>query len=76
MLLKWIQAPGQTIKRWCIWWRESFARSAFFKTERGRFKPQIENATLPTSLLLCFEDAELSSLQRFLRFLTPLSKGR
>ena len=76
MLLKWIQAPGQTIKRWCIWWRESFAKSAFFKTERGRFKPQIENATLPTSLLLCFEAADLASrLRGLLRFLAPLSKG-
>ena len=52
-------------------------RAEFFNTERGRFKPQIENATLPTSLLLCFEDTEeLSSLQGFLRLLTPLSKGR
>jgi hypothetical protein len=76
MLLKWIQAPKQTIKRWCIWWRETFAKSAFFKTERGRFKPQIENATLPTSLLLCFEAADLSSrLRGLLRFLAPLSKG-
>ena len=74
-LLKWIQVPAQTIKRWRLWWRETFAESAFFKTARGQFKAQIEEATLPTSLLLCFEDADLSSLQRFLRFLTPL-KGR
>lgn len=76
VLLKWVQAPRQTIKRWCIWWRETFAESAFFKIARGRFKPSIEAATLPTSLLLCFEDAELSPLQRFLQFLTPLGKGR
>jgi len=78
MLLKWIQAPRQTIKRWCIWWRETFAKSAFFKTERGRFMPvTIEDTTLPASLLLCFEAADLSSrLRGLLRFLAPLSKGR
>jgi len=77
MLLKWIEAPRQTIKRWCIWWRESFAKSAFFKTERGRFMPvTIEDTTLPASLLLCFEAADLSSrLRGLLRFLAPLSKG-
>jgi hypothetical protein len=77
MLVEWIKVPRQTIERWCVWWQQSFATSAFFKTERGRFKPQIEEATLPASLLLCFEGAELSSrLQRLLCFLAPLSKGR
>ena len=77
VLRKWVQAPRQTIKRWCIWWRETFAKSAFFKTARGRFKPQIEEATLPTSLLLCFEAADLCSrLLGLLRLLAPLSSGR
>jgi len=40
-----IKVPGQTIARWCRWWQETFAKSAFFKTERGRFKPaEIEDA--------------------------------
>jgi len=77
VLLKWIQVPRQTIERWCIWWRQTFAQSAFFKTERGRLKPlKIEEMTLPASLLLCFEDADLSPLQGLLRFLAPLGKGR
>jgi hypothetical protein len=78
MLLKWIQVSSQTIERWCVWWQQTFAKSAFFKTERGRFEPlKIEEATLPASLLLCFDGADLSSrLQRLLCFLAPLSKGR
>jgi hypothetical protein len=71
-----IKVSRQTIERWCWWWQEAFAKSAFFKTERGRFKPQIDDATLPSSLLRCFEDADLSPLQALLRFLAPLSKGR
>jgi hypothetical protein len=78
MLINQIKVPRQTIERWCIWWQEAFAKSAFFKTERGRFKPlTIEDATLPACLLLCFEGTDLSSrLQRLLRFLAPLRKRR
>jgi hypothetical protein len=73
-----IKVSRQTIERWCIWWQEAFAKSAFFKTERGRFKPlTIEDAMLPTCLLLCFEGADLSSrLQGLLRFLAPVRKSR
>ncbi len=77
-LLKWIQAPGQTIKRWCLWWRETFAKSAFFEIERGRFAaPLIEVAALPASLLVRFAGEDLSSrLRNLLRFLAPLGTGR
>jgi len=69
-----IKVPRQTIERWCTWWQEDFATSAFFKVERGRFNPlQIEAAILPTCLLSCFEGADLSSqLLGLLRFLAPL----
>jgi hypothetical protein len=76
MLLKWLRVPGQTIARWCAWWQQTFAKAAFFKTERGRFKPlTIEEATLPACLLRCFGGADLPSLQRLLSFLAPLSRG-
>lgn len=73
-----IQVPRQTLERWCIWWQQTFAKSAFFKIERGRFKPlQIDEAALPASLLLRFGGEDLCSrLQGLLRFLAPLSKGR
>jgi hypothetical protein len=77
-LVEHFRVPRLTIERWCIWWQETFAKSAFFKTERGRFNPlRIEDGTLPLSLLLCFEGADLSSrLQGLLRFLAPLRKQR
>lgn len=73
-----IRVSRQTLERWCIWWQQTFAKSEFFKIERGRFKPlQIEEAALPASLLLRFEGEDLCSrLQGLLRFLAPLSKGR
>ena len=75
-LSQWIAVPRRTIERWRIWWSEVFAKSAFFQAERGRFKPTtIEEATLPASLLLGFEGADLSSrLQGLLRFLAPLGE--
>jgi hypothetical protein len=77
-LSRWIVVPRRTIERWRMWWSDIFAKSAFFKAERGRFKPAtIEDATLPGSLLLGFEGADLSSrLQGLLRFLAPLSERR
>ena len=77
-LTRRIQVPRQTLERWCIWWQQTFAKSAFFRIERGRFKSlQIEEAALPASLLLRFEGADLSSrLQGLLRFLAPLRRGR
>jgi hypothetical protein len=77
-LTRWISVPRRTIERWRVWWSEVFAKSVFFKAERGRFKPAtIEDATLPASLLLSFEGADLSSrLRGLLRFLAPLSEHR
>jgi hypothetical protein len=77
-LNRWIAVPRRTIERWRTWWSENFAKSAFFKAERGRFKPgTIEDATLPGCLLLGFEGADLSSrMQGLLRFLAPFSGRR
>jgi len=76
MLNQWIAVPGRTIERWRVWWSEIFAKSAFFKAERGRFKPgTVADTTLPGSLLLSFEGADLCArMQGLLRFLVPLSE--
>lgn len=74
-LNQWIVVPRRTLERWRLWWSEIFARSAFFKAARGRFRPGvIEDATLPRCLLNSFEGPDLSArLQQFLRFVVPLS---
>jgi len=77
-LRRWIEVPRRTLERWRLWWSEIFAKSAFFKAARGRFMPgTVGDATLPGSLLLGFEGADLSArLQGLLRFLAPLSGRR
>jgi hypothetical protein len=77
-LSRWLVVPRRTIARWRTWWSDIFAGSAFFRAERGRFKPTtIADAMLPGCLLLGFEGADLSSrLQALLRFLAPFSVRR
>lgn len=62
----------RTLERWRVWWREHFVRSASWRTERGRFVPPPEEATLPWSLWQRF-DASRSPLLDLLRFLRPWS---
>lgn len=77
-LNQWIEVPRRTLERWCSWWSEIFAQSVFFKAARGEFQPgTIADATLPGSLLLSFEGADLTErLWGLLRFLAPLSARR
>gem|GEM_PF-2711704 len=47
----------QTLQRWRHWWREIFVGTPFWILGRGRFKPSIEHAVLPMSLLDRFQGA-------------------
>ncbi len=50
-LIEYLDIPDQTLWRWFKWWRETFAESACWRTERGRFVPPVEVGLLPDSLL-------------------------
>ncbi len=50
-LIEYLDLPGQTVWRWFKWWRETFAESACWRAERGRFVPPVEVGLLPDSLL-------------------------
>lgn len=62
----------RTLARWREWWMERFARSASWRTQRGRFVPPPDEATLPWSLWERF-GASPSPLLDLLRFLRPWS---
>lgn len=63
----------RTLERWREWWREHFARSGRWRTERGRFMPPPDEATLPWSLWQRFCAVSQSPLLELLRFLSPWS---
>jgi len=50
-LIEYLDIPVQTLWRWFKWWRETFAESALWRAERGRFVPPVEVGLLADSLL-------------------------
>ena len=64
----------RTLWRWRSWWRQSFPVSDFWKRERGRFMPPLQDGPLPASLLDRFsgEDERVKLIQ-ILSFLAPLT---
>ena len=64
----------RTILRWRTWWRDSFPRTAFWRTARGRFAPPVELSRLPGALLERFLGGALADrAQALLAFLAPLT---
>jgi hypothetical protein len=63
----------RTLERWREWWTEHFARSAPWRTQRGRFVPPPDESALPWSLWERFCAASSSPLLELLRFLSPWS---
>ena len=61
---------GETLRRWRVWWRETFAASVFWRAHRGRFLPGLDEGDLPGSLLARFAGTTLEArLQHAVRFL-------
>jgi len=63
----------RTVRRWRRWWHEVFPMTAFWRVQRGRVLPPVEEATLPSSLLERFAGSSSSTLAAALRFLSPLT---
>ncbi len=73
-LQKRIGVSRRTLWRWRWWWREAFPSSDFWKRERGRLTPSLNESVLPTSLLRQFTgEDDRSRLIRALSFLAPLT---
>ena len=74
-LTKLFDADRRTIARWCIFWREHFPQTPFWKVARGRFLPRLASADLPRALFEAFIHSEDSreDWERLLRFLSPIT---
>ncbi len=69
-----IGVDRRTLGRRRRWWRQQFARSAFWKAARGRFVAPVEGHELPAALLERFVGAGAGErLRAALVFLAPLS---
>jgi hypothetical protein len=73
-LCELLSIPARTLKRWRRWWREDFARTAFWQSMRERFMPPVASAQLPQSLLERFDAGAMADrLVQVLRLIAPLS---
>ncbi len=65
----------RTVERWRRWWRETFAKSAFWRAARATFMPPVDPGLLPASILERFAGDHEARLLAFLRFLGPITGG-
>lgn len=71
---KLLGVSRRTLWRWRSWWRQAFPGSQFWKRQRGRFMPPLNDSNLPTSLIERFRgNDERSRLIQVLTFLAPLT---
>jgi hypothetical protein len=65
-----------TLKRWRVWWHETFPSTLFWQSVRERFMSPVASSRLPQSLLERFETSAMTErLAQALRFIAPLSTG-
>jgi hypothetical protein len=61
----------RTVRRWRRWWQEQFARSPWWKVEKGRLAAPVVESDLPGGLLERFSGDGESRLTALLRWLAP-----
>jgi len=65
----------RTLRRWRLWWRETFAQGRFWKQARAAFVPPVEASRLPLGLLERFVARDdRDRVTQVLRFVSPLSE--
>jgi hypothetical protein len=67
----------RTLVRWQVWWKETFPRLAFWRSERARFVPPLDERAMPSPLVTAFAaDSSVERLLLLLRFLSPITTRR
>jgi hypothetical protein len=68
-----VSASWSTIDRWRRWWRDVFAKSAFWSVAKARFAQAVEVSALPCSLLARFGGSAETRLVCVLKFISPVT---
>lgn len=69
-----LNVSRQTIMTWLTWWQSRVVPSPFWKGQRGRFMPVLDETKLSFSLLEAFGRETVvakAAIERVLRFLAP-----
>jgi hypothetical protein len=72
-LRKGLGVSARTLARWQRWWRTTFAKSAFWRSARGRLRTPVRSGELPGGLLRRFVGNLQARLIAALRFLSPIT---
>lgn len=65
--------PARTVKRWIAWWQTAFALGSFWLEAKSFFATPVEVTELPASLLSRFGDAGAATMEKLLRFISPVT---
>ena len=71
VLAEELDVDEQTIRRWQLWWRETFPRTAVWKEMKARLTSNV--VEIPLALVECFGANSRDGMARLLVFLAPLS---
>jgi hypothetical protein len=63
----------RTLKRWREWWAETFVAGSFWKAQRVRFMPLVDEGLMPLCLVELFGARGREGLVRLMRFLSPIT---
>ena len=63
----------RTLERWRVWWLENFVQSGFWRGERARFMPGLDENVMPWSLTEKHTAKTRSGMVKLLKFLAPIS---
>jgi len=69
-----LEVPRRTLKRWRVWWQDTFVRTPFWQLARARLMPPVQLERLPLSLLERFAGSDWATrVARLLEFIASLS---
>lgn len=63
----------RTLLRWRQWWLEEFVQAPFWKANRARFMPVLEEALMPYCLVESFNAEGREGLMKLMKFLSPIT---
>jgi len=70
-----LKVDERTLRRWRVWWQETFVQSPFWKAARARFMPTLIEAHMPLCLVAAFGCNASAEVVRLVQFLSPITIG-
>jgi len=68
-----LEIDRRTLGHWRQWWMRTFVRGAFWRAERGRFRPPVVKEQMPLGLVEAFGAWRREGLVNLLKFLSPIT---